>query len=115
MVCFSVCPVVWGSVAPVFAGAGMRGTQMGILSEQDQPITCKPATIVTDPEAILAIRDMAILIGYRTWGRTGMLVARNLHPTVRNWNAMTGQKCRTRAEVGEAAAEMIKEIRAARD
>lgn len=72
------------------------------------------ASVVTG-EGVTAVRNMAILIAYRTWGQTGMKLARNFHPTIREWNEMAGQSLRTRAQVGEAADKMIKEIRAERD
>lgn len=70
--------------------------------------------VVTGPDAV-ALHDFAVLLGYRTWGNTGMLLARNFHPTVKGWNALTGQSCRTRAEVGKAAEAELARVRAKRD
>lgn len=81
----------------------------------DMTVASVPVASVVTGEGIHAVAAMAVLMGYRTWGQTGMILARNLHPTVRDFNAMSGHKCRTRAEVGAAADVLIKSIRAERD
>lgn len=84
-------------------------------SDEDMRAASVPVVAVVTGEGVNAVAAMAWLMGYRTWGRTGMLLARNLNPTVREWNATMGQRCRTRAEVGEAAHKVIEAVRAERD
>lgn len=74
-----------------------------------------PVVAVVTGEGVHAVALMARIRAYRTWGQTGLIMARNLDATVRGWNAFTGQTCRTRAEVGAAAEELIKRIQAERD
>jgi hypothetical protein len=74
-----------------------------------------PVAAVVTGEGVTAVAAMATLQAFRTWGKTGMLLARNFRPTVRAWNELTGQSCRTRAQVGDAAHELIKAIRTERD
>lgn len=84
------------------------------MGEQDQPTAQAVAAVVTG-DAIHAVAVMTWLRAYRTWGQTGMKLARNLHPTVRDWNAAMGTTCRTRAEVGASADAVIKRIDAERN
>ena len=73
------------------------------------------AAVVTG-SGVAKVANMARLMAFRTWGQTGMMLARNFRPTVKQWNAdHPDRPCRTRAEVGDAADTLIKEIRAARD
>lgn len=84
-------------------------------SDEDMRAASVPVVAVVTGEGVRKVADMARLMAYRTWGQTGMMLARNFRPTVKGWNAEHGQGCRTRAEVGIAAEAMIKAIRADRD
>lgn len=83
--------------------------------DEDMASASVPVVAVVTGEGVHAVAIMARIRAYRTWGQTGMIMARNLDATVRGWNAFTGQTCRTRAEVGAAAEAMIKQIQAERD
>lgn len=87
---------------------------MSEINEEAASAGVEVAAVVTG-DGVHAVAAMAELMAYRTWGQTGMLLARNFKPTVREWNAMTNQSLRTRDQVGEAADKMIKQIRAERD
>lgn len=87
---------------------------MSEINEEAASAGVEVASVVTG-DGVHAVAAMAQLMAFRTWGQTGMLLARNFTPTVRAWNAYTGQSLRTRAQVGEAADKMIKEIRMERD
>lgn len=83
--------------------------------DEDMRAAAVPVAAVVTGEGVRKVADMARLMAYRTWGNTGMLLARNFRPTVKGWNELTGQRCRTRAEVGAAAEALIVAMRADRD
>lgn len=84
--------------------------------DEDMASASVPVASVVTGEGIRKVADMARLMAYRTWGNTGMMLARNFRPTVRQWNTDHPEApCRTRAEVGAAAEAEIKRVRAERD
>jgi hypothetical protein len=83
--------------------------------DEDMASASVPVVAVVTGGGVHAVAIMARLMAYRTWGQTGMTLARNFRPTVKGWNAEHGQACRTRAEVAEAAQAMITKVRAERD
>lgn len=86
-----------------------------MTSNEDMAAVAVLVGAVVTGEGVHKVANMARLMAYRSWGQTGMLLARNFRPTVKGWNAEHGQTCRTRADVGAAADAMIKAIRAERD
>jgi hypothetical protein len=86
-----------------------------MTSAEDMAAASVPVAAVVTGKGIHAVATMAWIRAYRTWGTTGLIMARNLHPTVKAWNAATGSTCRTRADVGVSATELIKRIEAERD
>lgn len=86
-----------------------------MTNSEDMAAAAVPVVAVVTGEGVHKVANMARLMAYRSWGRTGMLLARNFRPTVKGWNVEHGQACRTRADVGAAADAMIKAIRAERD
>lgn len=84
--------------------------------DEDMRAAAVPVAAVVTGEGVRKVADMARLMAYRTWGNTGMKLARNFAPTVKGWNAEHPDAlCRTRAEVGAAAEVKIAAARAARD
>lgn len=85
-------------------------------NDEDMRSAAVPVVAVVTGEGVRKVAEMARLRAFRTWGLTGMFLARNFRPTVRQWNAEhPDAPCRTRAAVGRAADELINKIIADRD